>query len=125
MEMKVELDSKIIFIKMTGSLIAGIVEQVRSQIQKLIEKKYVFIVFDLSKVDFIDSSGLGLCITTSRELASYSGMLVCFGLQDNVQKLFSMTRADQKIKVMDSRPDAFDFLYSLINEPQEGALILH
>ncbi len=116
MELKVELDNNIIFIKMTGSLVASIVEQVKSQIQKLVDKKYVFIVFDMSRLDFVDSSGLGLCITTSRELATSSGKLVCCGLPANVQKLFSITRADSKVKVLETRSEAFDFMLALINE---------
>jgi len=110
MELKMELDRNIIFMKMAGSLVASVVDQIKLQVQKLIDKKYLYIVFDLTKVDFIDSSGLGLCITTSRELAGCSGLLVCSGLQSNVQKLFAMTKADQKIKVLSSRQEAFDYM---------------
>lgn len=116
MELRIELDSNIIFMKMSGSLVASTVEEIKTQIQKLVAKKYMYIVFDLSGVDFVDSSGLGLCIATSRELSGYSGRLVCSGLRDNVQKLFSMTRADQKIKVVPSRMDAFNFLQEQISE---------
>jgi anti-anti-sigma factor len=115
MEIKVELDSNIIFLKMSGSLVAAIVDELKTQVQKLIEKRYVHIVFDLSNVDFIDSSGLGLCIATSRELAAVSGKLVCYGLRENVQKLFSMTKADQKIAVMASRTNAFDYMLAKMN----------
>lgn len=115
MELKVELDSNIIFLKMNGSLAANVVEQLKTQVQKLIEKRYIHIVFDMNGVDFVDSSGLGFCIATSRELAAVSGKLVCFGLRDNVQKLFSMTKADQKIAVMVSRINAFDYMHAKMN----------
>lgn len=116
MEIKVEVDSDIIFVKLSGSLVASTLEELKSQVQKLIDKKFVHIVFDLSRIDFVDSSGLGLCISTARELAAISGKLVCYGLNENVQKLFKMTRADQKIVVMASRMNAFDYMLSLINE---------
>lgn len=124
MDIKVEVDSDIIFLKLSGSLVASTLEELKSQIQKLIDKKYVHIVFDLSRVDFVDSSGLGLCISTSRDLAAGSGKLVCFGLNDNVQKLFKMTRADQKIVVMASRMNAFDYMLSLLNEDVPEASVL-
>lgn len=116
MEVKVEVDSDIIFLKMSGSLVASVVEQLKQQVQKLIDKHYVHIVFDMNNVDFIDSSGLGLCITTSRELAAASGTLVCCGLKENIQKLFAMTKADQKIAVMASRRNAFDYMLAKLNE---------
>lgn len=124
MEIKVELDSDIIFLKLSGSLVASTLEQLKSQIQKLVDKKYVNIVFDMNRIDFVDSSGLGLCITTARELAALSGKLVCCGLNDNVQKLFKMTRADQKIAVMASRVNAFEYMLSRLNDDLHGSSVL-
>lgn len=124
MEIKIEVDSDIIFVKLSGSLVASNLEELKSQVQKLIDKKFVHIVFDLSRIDFVDSSGLGLCISTARELAAISGKLVCYGLNENVQKLFKMTRADQKIVVMASRMNAFDYMLSLINEDIPEASVL-
>ena len=106
--------------KMAGSLAASVVDQIKAQVQKLVEKHYVFIVFDLTRVDFIDSSGLGLCIATSRELAACSGLLVCAGLQANAQRLFAMTKADQKIKVLPTRLEAFDFMLERVEETSAG-----
>jgi len=120
MDLKVELDRNIIFMKMVGSLTASVVEQIKTQVQKLVEKRYVYIVFDLSRVEFIDSSGLGLCIATSRELAASSGLLVCSGLQTSSQKLFAMTKADQKIKVIPTRTEAFDFMLARFDEASAG-----
>src|SRR6185369_671017 len=125
MEVKVELDRDIIFLKLSGGLVASTLEQLRNQIQKLVDKKYVNIVFDMSRVDFVDSSGLGLCISTARELAAISGKLVCCGLSDNVQKLFKMTRADQKVAVMASRMNAFEYMLSRLNDDPHGASVLH
>lgn len=124
MEIKVEVDSDIIFLKLAGSLVAGTIEELKSQVQKLEDKKYLHIVFDMNRVDFVDSSGLGLCITTSRELAALSGKLVCCGLRDNVQKLFAMTRADQKIVVMASRMSAFDYMLAMLNEGASEATVM-
>lgn len=124
MEIKVEVDSEIIFLKLAGSLVASSIEELKNQVQKLVEKKYLHIVFDMSRIDFVDSSGLGACITTSRELAALSGKLVCCGLKDNVQKLFTMTRADQKIAIMASRMNAFDYMLTLLSDDKTEATVL-
>lgn len=116
MEISVEVDSNIICLKLAGSLVASTLDGVKTQVQKLAEKKYVHIIFDMSRVDFVDSSGLGMCISTARELDAISGKLVCCGLKENVQKLFTMTRADQKITVMATRRNAFDNLLAKIQE---------
>lgn len=114
MDIRVEVDGNIIIMKLSGSLVASTVDDIRSQVQKLITKKYPFIIFDLAGVDFVDSSGLGICIATSRELSASSGRLVCSGLRDNARKLFSITRADQKITVVPTRTDALAFMQDLL-----------
>jgi anti-sigma B factor antagonist len=116
MEISVEVDSNIICLKLAGSLVASTLDVVKTQVQKLTEKKYVNIIFDMSRVDFVDSSGLGMCISTARELDAIAGKLVCCGLKENVQKLFTMTRADQKITVMATRKEAFDHLLVKIQD---------
>lgn len=110
MEIKLEMDNEVIILKLIGSLVASSAEGLKEQIAKLMEKKYRFILLDLGKVDFIDSSGLGACIAIKRDLAATNGILVCAALNENVRKVFRMTRADQKILVFDARQEAVNAL---------------
>lgn len=111
MEIKLELDNGVVILQLSGNLVASTAETLREQIARLIEKNFRFIVLDLGKVDFIDSSGLGSCISSNRDLAVHNGVLACSGLNDNVRKVFRMTRADQKIQIFAARRDA---LYALL-----------
>ncbi len=110
MEIKIEMDGDVVILKMIGQLVASTAEELKTQVDKLIGKKYVHLLFDLSKVDFIDSSGLGACIAANRLLAGNSGKLICSGLNESVRKLFRLTRADQKISVVESRQEALSAL---------------
>lgn len=114
MEIKLEMDNEVIILKLVGNLVASSAEELRIQIAKLIEKKYRFILLDLAKVDFIDSSGLGVCIAINRDLTVSNGLLACTGLNENVRKVFRMTRADQKIMICDARQEAVNALLELI-----------
>lgn len=110
MEIKLEMDHEVIILKLIGSLVANSAESLKEQTAKLIEKKYRFILLDLGKVDFIDSSGLGACIAIKRDLAAKDGVLACAGMNENVRKVFRMTHADQKILVFDARQEAVNAL---------------
>jgi len=114
MEIKLELDNGVVILKLIGSLVASSAEDLKPQLAKLTEKKYRFVLLDLGKVDFIDSSGLGACMATKRDLAAMGGLLACAGLNENVRKVFRMTHADQKIMVFDARNDAVDALLERI-----------
>ena len=106
MEIKLEMDNDVVILKLIGNLVASTAEELKVQIAKLIEKRYLFILLDLGRVDFIDSSGLGACIATMRDLAANVGILACTGLNENVRKVFRMTHADQKIMIFDAKQDA-------------------
>lgn len=52
------------------------------------------IVLDLSRTDFLDSSGLGALVTAVKRLGS-RGTLAIAGAQGAVTRLFSLTRMDR------------------------------
>jgi anti-sigma B factor antagonist len=110
MDIKLEMDNEVIILKLTGSLVANTAEGLKAQVARLLEKKYRFIVIDLGRIDFIDSSGLGACIAIKRDLVATDGVLACAGMNENVRKVFRMTRADQKILVFATRHEAVNAL---------------
>jgi anti-anti-sigma factor len=110
MEIKLDMEGNVVVMRLQGDLVAGTAEVLKTQLARLKEKKFVHVLIDLDGVRFIDSSGLGACIAANRELDGSGGLLVCTGLNDNVRKVFSMTHADRKISVLDSRRQALDVL---------------
>lgn len=114
MDIKLEIDNEVIILKLLGNLVAGTADGLTAQIAKLTEKNYRFILLDLGKVDFIDSSGLGACISIKRDLAVNAGLLACTGLNENVRKVFRMTHADQKIMIFDARQEAVNVMLERI-----------
>lgn len=121
MEIRVEMDNEVIILRLAGSLVAASAEQLKGQIGKLIEKRYFFVLLDLGKVDFVDSSGLGACIAANRELATRGGMLAVIGLNAAVARLFQITRADQKIAVHPHRQAGLDALLLKLRTGKQGA----
>ncbi len=112
MEIKLEIDNEVVVLKPVGNLVASTAEELKDQVTRLIEKKYLCVMLDLGKVVFIDSTGLGACIVIMKTLAVNNGLLVCTGLNEHVRKLFQMTRTDQKIRIIDTRHDAMDVLHA-------------
>ena len=50
---------------------------------------------DLSQLDYIDSSGLGVFISLHKRCARQGGTLAVRGLSGNVKELFEITRLDK------------------------------
>ncbi|HET6877515.1 MAG TPA: STAS domain-containing protein [Jatrophihabitans sp.] len=64
------------------------------------------IVVDLARVDFLDSSALGLLVSVQRDLDSDSGELKIACPQPQVSKVFRITRLAEVIPIHDSVDEA-------------------
>ena len=65
------------------------------------------VVLDLSKVNFIDSSGLGAIVAVMKMLAP-DVRLELSGMCTTVAKVFSLTRMDQVFTIHNTVADAFN-----------------
>lgn len=62
------------------------------------------VVLDMSRVAFLDSSGLGAVVAVMKELGPYR-KLELSGLTPTVQKVFRLTRMDSVFIIHDQLPD--------------------
>ena len=72
---------------------------VKVKLNELIDRKMERILVDLSRVNYIDSSGLALFIECLQRIAAYSGKLGIYGLQPPVAHIFEIARLDQVLHV--------------------------
>jgi anti-sigma B factor antagonist len=79
-------------------------DQIKKQVYDFIYPDDTVLVVDLSKVDFIDSSGLGLLISFLKHMKSRGGKVVLEYPKLGVQKLLEMTRIDELFEVK-KRPE--------------------
>lgn len=64
------------------------------------------ILLDLTDVDFVDSSGLGAIVASSKQASDHAFELA--GLTETVAKVFRLTRLDSVFVIHDTPQRAFD-----------------
>ncbi len=64
------------------------------------------VVLDMSEVDFIDSSGLGMLLSCYRHVSAASGDLRLCNLNEQVRTLFELVRMHRVFDIYDSREEA-------------------
>jgi anti-sigma B factor antagonist len=77
--------------------------EIKTLLLPLLERKAPRILLDLSRVTYIDSSGLATLIEALQRVMGYGGRLGLFGLQEGVRNIFEIARLDQVFEVF---PDA-------------------
>ena len=89
----------------TEVLDAGNAKEFRADISPVLEQD-VNIVFDMSRVNFLDSSGCGTILSCLRQLNSAGGDLKMYGLQQSVRTLFELIRLHRIIDIFNTREEA-------------------
>jgi len=83
----------IVVLEMTGRITLGRdCQQIESDVDELVGGKQARIVFDLSKVKYMDSSGVGIMVMCSGKVREAGGELRIAGATGVVEQTLKLTR---------------------------------
>jgi anti-sigma B factor antagonist len=80
--------------------------QVRERFEPLIAQRTEKVVVDLSRVSYIDSSGLAVLIDAMQRIQAYGGKLALFGIRESVKTIFEIARLDKVFAIFTDRSAA-------------------
>jgi len=89
----------------TDVLDANNAREFKENISPILEKNHS-VVFDMSQVGFLDSSGRGTILSCLRQLNSAGGDLKMYGLQKPVRTLFELIRMHRIIEIFNTKEEA-------------------
>lgn len=105
MEFSTETIKDITVVKpLTDVLDANNAKDFRTLISPFLESS-AKIVFDMSGISFLDSSGCGTILSCLRHLNSSGGDLKIFGLQKPVRTLFELIRMHRIIEIFNTKEE--------------------
>ncbi len=93
-------------ITISGRLTASNSGDIKEYLQDLIGQGYNELVFDLSGITFLDSSGLAIFVSALKSTREAEGWLKLAGLSEIPGNIFKLTRLDQVIDMYDSIEEA-------------------
>lgn len=85
-----ETESKLA-VKVSGEIDAYTAPQLREKLFPMSEKKGVKMVVDLSEVNYMDSTGLGVFVGVFKNVRANDGEFKIVGLSERLQRLFEIT----------------------------------
>lgn len=84
---------------LVGELDISCSEELKSKLKGNLEEKLSDINIDMSKLRYIDSTGVGVIVGIMKNLRSNGKDIKIINAKDNVRKIFSITGLDQIIKM--------------------------
>jgi len=106
MELSTEKTGDITVVKLlTDVLDASNTEEFKTAIAPVLETSKK-ILFEMSHVKFIDSSGCGILLYCLRQLNSFGGTLKLCEAQESVRTLFELVRMHRIIEIFETKEEA-------------------
>ncbi|WP_062048821.1 STAS domain-containing protein [Bacillus sp. JCM 19034] len=84
---------------LSGEIDAYTAPKLKEALVPLAETKDQDIVIDLSDVNYIDSTGLGIFIGIFKTMHQHDGVLKLVGLSERIHRLFSITGLDEVMTI--------------------------
>ncbi len=93
MDLKIDIDEKdgAKILQLTGEVDVYTAPKLKSSLIDLVDQGNFKIIVNLEKVDFMDSSGLGVLVGGLKRVRSHDGAIALVCTQENILKIFRIT----------------------------------
>ncbi len=99
-------DNIAIFTLKRPNLDADISPQLKAELLILCQPELEALVFDLSFVEYVDSTGLGALLLANRQLKDQETPIILVGVKDLVMKMLTISQLDGIFEYADTVEDA-------------------
>jgi anti-sigma B factor antagonist len=90
-----QLESGVAVLTISGRLSLGAeVERLDAAVNELLKKEQREIVFDISALEYCDSSGVGMLVSSMTKVKKAAGVLKIAGANQRIQRIFKITGVD-------------------------------
>lgn len=106
-----ELEPKIAALVFSGRIMVGPQSQkIESQVGELLKRGYTAIIFELSGVSHMDSTGVGQFIASQTQVMKVGARLLLAGANPVIRDVFRVTRLDSVFRFFDDLDSALKSL---------------
>lgn len=106
-DLNIEHANDVLVVTLSGEYLdASTVKDFKADISQVMEGEIKKVVFDMSGLQFIDSSGLGAILSCLRKLNGAGGDLKLCGMTKPVRALFELVRMHRIMDIYNTREEA-------------------
>lgn len=108
--LKVIRKGNTILFKYSGELTLDVVEEIKSEVTSILEEEITdqkIVIFDLSDVSFVDSSGIGFLIHVKNRISSMDRKCYLLNPSNVVKKTLSLVNLLNFFNVIENEDDIF------------------
>lgn len=106
MKIDASKEKSVVVVVVEGDLDASSAPDLRAKFEELIGQEENQYVIDLAGVPFMDSSGIAALVNLFKRVRIGAGDVKLCGFQEQVRKIFELTRLNRVFDIFDTRAEA-------------------
>ena len=106
MILNVDKNENYLLVALDGELNIKTLGTLRAQFDEILSSDQANIIFDFEKLEFIDSSGIGVLMNIYRNVHGKNGKVVFVAPNKEISEILEMTSLDVLVETYDSVQDA-------------------
>ncbi len=106
MSLKARRVGSVTVVGIDGQLIVGNRHELKQMVLKKMEDGARRFVIDFTRTGYVDSSGLGVLVSLSKRVRQVGGDLRLASLNDDLQRLFELTKLDTLFEIRGTLDEA-------------------
>ena len=106
MEIKNIPKHRLVVVSMDGEIDDHMSQSLRIEIdEKILSYGATNVAFDFGRVEFMDSSGIGIIIGRYKKVSALGGQVIIYGMNSNIKRLLEMANLKNIVTITDRLED--------------------
>ncbi|RME75079.1 MAG: STAS domain-containing protein, partial [Planctomycetota bacterium] len=114
---------KAVLLQIEGAVDTNTFSSVENKMQSILNEDTVFLVLDFHKLDYINSTGMGLMVKMGDQLQSKKGGMVIIRSTQKIRDLFSMLGLSEVVEFQKDLDEALTYFQSLTQKDPAMSLV--
>lgn len=106
MSLNIEDKGKVKIVHLVGKLDVNLSVSIESELEGLVESGSVYLILELSGIEYLSSSGIRVFISIMRKIKDKNGKLVLACVPDIIKKILKTVELEDLFEVYDTVDDA-------------------
>jgi anti-sigma B factor antagonist len=104
------IENGVTVLKLKGHLDALTAGKIKPLLDDMLLKRNVYVVYDLQELSLIDSSGIGVVVSTFKRTRALGGNTIIAGIDNQPKQVFNVLCLHKYMEICDSVEEAIDRL---------------
>lgn len=91
-----------------------------AEVERILEKKPGLLIFNLERVDFVSSAGIGVVLGAQKKMKAYGGKALLVNLKPHIRKVFDIVQALPAQQIYGSIQELDRYLAEIQTQVRDG-----